>query len=523
MTTAAPTSSSDQVMSPSKFTQATISPRPLQVNTGYYDSKGDFIPAGVLKSPFSGQPFNINEKTGLDRFLKHLLEEYNLVISDIKKIADFQSYVLYWTDRFNNIHSTLPKNEHAISITLGQFCTQIKTNSKGTDLAESKIYFLLSDELEEDRQVRRSIQMQRLEYILSQQEIERQDHTFTGKCYFCKYRVTKGNRSDLILHMTQCHKFQIGHPDNIVFAHEFLAKIKKYFDDITCPYCIKKFKDKTTLVEHMKKKQHRRLDPSNLEFDKYYVINYLEPGKHWTELQEEIKHQEQIEHDLKRAQKLRQRKIIQDQVNNNKRTVIEGVQNQEDAGLNINATAFVPGGTQKKKPVAKKGENDESEDSDGQEDEWEEEPDFSSQYFKCLFSDQYFPTAEACLQHIIDNFGFDLEGMAMEMQLSFYEVMKLINYIRFMSARGSSYTDVIKTLDDSQPWNSIDYLFPTFPDDQLLYSFEARIELRDSTTAEHKNMATAMGIDCDTLIIQEEDVDLDLIRSTSVLKNLVMD
>lgn len=34
----------------------------------------------------------------------------------------------------------------------------------------------------------------------------------------------------------------------------------------------------------MRKKQHKRLNPSNRDYDKFYVINYLEAGKSWKAL-----------------------------------------------------------------------------------------------------------------------------------------------------------------------------------------------------------------------------------------------
>lgn len=37
----------------------------------------------------------------------------------------------------------------------------------------------------------------------------------------------------------------------------------------------------------MRKKQHKCINPQNNEFDKYYVINYLEAGKKWKDLMNE--------------------------------------------------------------------------------------------------------------------------------------------------------------------------------------------------------------------------------------------
>lgn len=42
-----------------------------------------------------------------------------------------------------------------------------------------------------------------------------------------------------------------------------------------CLYCEKTFRDKTTLKDHMRKKQHRRINARNNDYDRFYVINYL--------------------------------------------------------------------------------------------------------------------------------------------------------------------------------------------------------------------------------------------------------
>ncbi|XP_063685813.1 zinc finger protein 277-like [Bolinopsis microptera] len=51
-----------------------------------------------------------------------------------------------------------------------------------------------------------------------------------------------------------------------------------------CLYCDKTFRDYKTLREHMRKKLHKKLNPSNTEFDKYYIVNYREFGKSWKTL-----------------------------------------------------------------------------------------------------------------------------------------------------------------------------------------------------------------------------------------------
>ena len=72
----------------------------IQLNPGYYDQNGQFIPGGVVRCPFSDELFNVTDCDNLNIFLKHLIENYKLVIGDVKLIADFQQYIYYWTGRF---------------------------------------------------------------------------------------------------------------------------------------------------------------------------------------------------------------------------------------------------------------------------------------------------------------------------------------------------------------------------------------------------------------------------------------
>lgn len=69
---------------------------------------------------------------------------------------------------------------------------------------------------------------------------------------------------------------------SIVFKKRFL----KYFVfSLICIYCEKTFKDRTVLKEHMRKKFHKCINPNNKMYDKFYMINYLEPGRTWKQRQ----------------------------------------------------------------------------------------------------------------------------------------------------------------------------------------------------------------------------------------------
>lgn len=48
-----------------------------------------------------------------------------------------------------------------------------------------------------------------------------------------------------------------------------------FFFSLKCLYCERTFKDRHVLKEHMRKKQHKKVNPKNKAYDRFYVINYL--------------------------------------------------------------------------------------------------------------------------------------------------------------------------------------------------------------------------------------------------------
>lgn len=68
---------------------------------------------------------------------------------------------------------------------------------------------------------------------------------------------------------------------NIYLLNRYCFDIKYFSFSLICIYCEKLFKDRTALKEHMRKKLHKRINPNNKEYDKFYINNYLEPGKSW--------------------------------------------------------------------------------------------------------------------------------------------------------------------------------------------------------------------------------------------------
>ncbi|KAM4619198.1 zinc finger protein 277 [Polymixia lowei] len=377
-----------------------------------------------------------------DRLLKHLLLEHKLVIADVKLIADFPKYMLYWKGRF-------------LEQPVTDFCSVIKTNSEGP-AEKQEHYFLLCDVLPEDRVLREQLQQKRLEEILEQQQRERDDNSFHGVCMFCSQEFT-GNRSSLLNHMAREHSFSVGLPDNIVYCTEFLDLLQSKLDNLQCLYCEKTFRDKNTLKDHMRKKAHRRINASNRQYDRFYVINYLELGKTWEE-----------------------------------------VQSEDDRELVDN------------------------EDDDWS--DWQAHPVCAV----CLFCEQQSETMDKIYRHMEEAHGFDLHRLKTELNLRFYQQVKLVNYIRReihqcrcygCQERFGSTAEVldhimaaghVMKLPEVSAWDQPQYYFPTYENDALLCALSDSDSETDGT--DHSG---------DVPVIAEDISNLQALKQTSVLNQLL--
>ncbi|XP_034443398.1 zinc finger protein 277 isoform X2 [Hippoglossus hippoglossus] len=379
-----------------------------------------------------------------DLLLKHLLLQHKVVIADVKLIADLSKYLLYWKGRF-------------LEQPITDFCSVIKTNSTGP-VEKQENYFLLCDILPEDRLLREKLQQKRLEEVLEQQQQERDDGSFQRLCMFCS-DVFAGNRSSLLNHMAREHSFSIGLPDNIVFCNEFLDTLQSKLDNLQCLYCEKTFRDKTTLKDHMRKKAHRRINANNSEYDRFYIINYLELGKTWEE-----------------------------------------VQSEDDRELVDN-------------------------DDDDDWSDWQAHPVSAV----CLFCDYQSETMEQIYTHMKDAHDFDLHKLRTELNLRFYQQVKLVNFIRRQIHQSRCYgceerflsrADVLRhiaaeghvmKLPDVSTWDQPQYYFPTYENDALLCT------LSDSDDAESDETNHSE----DVPVIAEDVSNLRALRQTSVLNQLL--
>ena len=283
----------------------------------------------------------------------------------------------------------------------------------------------------EDFKLRQEIKASDLKSLLKQLEFERNDTNFKRNCIFCR-KVFEGNRNILFRHLVNDHNFNVGNPDNIVNCMQFLDLLEQKLNRLECLYCEKTFKSWDILKEHMRKKGHKQLHPNNKQYDKYYVINYSS-DKDWRELKLEV------DNDL-----------------------------------------------------------------DNCEEEWDDwSEDNVDQQCICLFCPKMCAEINRFKSHLKEIHGFDFETHILS--LEFYSRIKAINYIRRSihqkkchkcGQTSATCDDLLVHLDfsehskqipDQNQYDSPEYYFSTFEDDNLLHFLDNcdQIDSTQQTSAQN--------------------------------------
>lgn len=152
------------------------------------------------------------------------------------------------------------------------------------------MYYIIDKEKineKDDAYLKNLIQNDFLERILADAQTERSSSSFTRMCLLCRKEFANTNRSELLDHLHNDHNLFLGHPDNIINAGEFLDVLEEKLKALQCLYCEKTFKSWNVMKEHMRKKGHKSLNPTNREYDRFYLINYLGGYKHWQQVKME--------------------------------------------------------------------------------------------------------------------------------------------------------------------------------------------------------------------------------------------
>lgn len=304
----------------------------------------------------------------------------------------------------------------------------------GTPAVNEK-YYLLSQVLPQDYELRKNLHLKRLEQVLQQHQFERTDQTFKRECLHCR-DVVAPTRASFIEHLFAKHFLQLGKSENLVYIDELIDNVQDKLDQLICLFCSKKFKDRPTLKEHMRKKGHKRINPDNKSYDKYFLVNY----------KNEMDHPRGIGHSAK--------------------------QSVQSVMLNsMNVAHRAQSNTEYEKTAQS--------DSDSDWSDWEGE----KQKLNCLFcsiNDTDFP---AIKNHMKTSHEFDFEAAISG--LNFYEKVKVVNYMRrqmhlLKCVSCDEQFETIKLLYDhlaslkhygigsQSKWDHPEFFFPTYEDDSFL-------------------------------------------------------
>jgi hypothetical protein len=377
-------------------------------------------------------------------YVQHLLDKHKIVVTDIELIVDLKRYVEHWRHRFGqeSIEKVFP------------IVTPLESDPL---FGKVDNYYLMSEKLPEDRQIRERLALRRLEEVLSCQQREREDRTFNRQCLFCRYR-TKGNRAKLVHHLYTIHHLNLGSPDNLVFVSEYLDVLEGKLKRNECIYCEKTFPDHPTLSEHMRKKQHREVNPKNNYYDRFYVINYLELGKKWLE-------------------------VLAEDFEDTMPTFADSDEEEEEESWN----------------------------------EWQEDAEDENEMTAvCLFCDEAFQEAVKLLDHMKETHKYDLKTVFADGHFGFYDRVKFINYIRKLShecvcfvcgtedlrswpalRKHLATSDHLLSPVDKEKWDKEDYLIPTYDNDNLLCILEDILELNEEDFMTFPDRGNSLSIvDC---------------------------
>lgn len=275
---------------------------------------------------------------------------------------------------------------------LEEYCTTMLLDQlpDGTP-AKNERYYLLSDILPKDYELRHNLHKNHLERALAQHQFELTDRNFTKECLYCRDIIT-GLRSDFLEHLFNKHFLQLGKPENLVYIDELLAKVQSNLENLVCLYCEKVFKDRSTLKEHMRKKAHKRINPNNREYDRFFLLNY--------------RNKKPLNKPTVGKRKTERRRKVQEEA-------VAEVRSPELATSPDFEYRF---------PVRSQSDASDSDWSDWDEDMGKISP------FNCLYCKHKEEKFEALKKHMLATHVVDFDSALQG--LNFYEKIKVVNYVR---------------------------------------------------------------------------------------------
>eukprot|EP00117_Sycon_ciliatum_P042080 scpid64070/ scgid30668/ Zinc finger protein 277; Nuclear receptor-interacting factor 4 len=401
------------------------------------------------------ESFNVCDSAGKQYLLRHLLIAHHVVIGEVDEVLDLPVYCSYWQQRLAGHQLT-------------EFMAVIRTNTKAPTVptpekyvAPQETYYLLNKALPEDARLRRDLA---LKAALHAQELERADSSTQRSCLFCSSEFA-GDRRQVLAHMRAAHGFNLGKADNLVFVDEFLQLLRTRLDQFTCLYCERVYKDRSTLKDHVRKKHHRKINPDNTAYDRFYMVNYATPsGESWQQGRE-----------------------IPDEDDDDN----DGDDQAEDEELSDYAGSYgsAPTGSSAASSAVS---------------------DSLLGDIACLFCLHYASDLRSLNAHSVEEHGFDLvEVLA---KLGFYWRVRLVNFVRHrVNKRMCVLCDAVFdrrelllrhmtaerhfSVPERKIWSDVNYLFPTDEGDALLQQLAELDDDDDRGDAEESDGEVAVAED----------------------------
>ncbi|KAJ1720404.1 hypothetical protein LPJ53_004955 [Coemansia erecta] len=130
---------------------------------------------------------------------------------------------------------------------------------------------------------------------------------------------------------------------------------------------------------------------------------------------------------------------------------------------------------------------------DTQEERWDDwEDDEMNAEMKCLFCAHTAQNPSVLFEHVKQTHGFDFAKTRRQLQLDFYQSMRVVNYIRTMGLNEPGFgTTAAFEVDGTEAFlNDDQYLKPAMEDDALLYALD-ELDLDDGDGSDHEKEPVA--------------------------------
>ena len=190
--------------------------------------------------------------------LMHLANKHKFAINNLSALSNIPAYLRNWRERIPELVD--------VSI-YGRQLQTIDPNSP--------------DEI----RLRQFLHKMRLDGIMRQFEYERTHVNENVKCLFCNETFT-GTWHQYLQWLFERHAFNPGRPTNLVFIGELVEWLRSQLESNTCIHCGQRLPNQKLLRQHMKKRPHDKI-PNQKQFDRYYMVNYLEEGSKWQDIEKE--------------------------------------------------------------------------------------------------------------------------------------------------------------------------------------------------------------------------------------------